>query len=144
MNTLKFCVVLLITLSIIGCDSSSSDKSDKEPLSDWESHNIHSYTFEYMTNGFSPRSGEKWEIQVANDEVVYTNFLGNGNPREELNIEMAPTINSLLEKITRCEEKESCQIKVQEYDEKYSYPVKYSEQIISESIGFEVSGFVAQ
>lgn len=39
-----------------------------------------------MTNVFSPCSGEKWEIQVVDDNVVYINFLGNVNPSEELSI----------------------------------------------------------
>ena len=141
--TLKTIFVCLLGLLATACDS-SSDSETQITIEDWKAQAINSYTFEYKSTGFAPLAGDEWEIQVHNGEVIYVNYLGEGNPREELMIEFAPTVDSLFNEISNCDSKDSCEVSEQHYDEKYYYPTKYTGRVLSESVGFEVSGFVIQ
>jgi len=142
---MKNLAVSLLGLLIVACNSSSDSEVQKDiTIDDWMAQNIDSYSFNYKVSGFTPRSGEEWEIYVNSGEVIHVNYIGEGTPSEDLDVELAPTIDSLFNQMSNCENIDTCEIKVQEYDITNKFPTKYTEEYISESVGFEVSSFVAQ
>ncbi|TYK64319.1 DUF6174 domain-containing protein [Colwellia echini] len=138
--------------SIIECDSTHSTNETTETtetanktteFSEWQSSNISAYSFNYVTNGFSPSIGT-WRIQVKDDEVLHTQFIEAGNFEGDLSIDDAPTIDDLILKIHGCEESSSCELSTLEFDQTYHFPTKVTFSYLSESDGVIVSEFEVQ
>lgn len=138
-------IILLLAVLIVACNSSDSeDKCELTPQQHWDAMLIDSYTFEYQETDFSPLSGLLWEVQVADGEVIYVNFIGEGTPPVELNIDSAPTIDELFISITECEASSHCDVTLLKYDEKYYYPTQYNSATGEEALGFEILNFIVQ
>jgi hypothetical protein len=109
----------------------------------WIDSNIDSYVFTYTKTGFSIDSGDEWEIQVENGDVisvtnVYTNGLSEG-----FAIETAPTIDDVYRDILgSCFMIEpSCYVNVVGFDDVYYVPIAFAYTEYSEGYGFDISDF---
>lgn len=134
-------IMFIHVLILIGCDSDKAEEPTE--LSKWQDNNISSYSFNYVTNGFSPSVG-KWRIQVQNDEVIHTQLVEKGNVDGELLLVDAPTINDLFIEIEECDGAIHCEVTQLTLDETYDFPLKATFSYTSESDGFIVSEFEVQ
>ncbi|MGF1732193.1 DUF6174 domain-containing protein [Photobacterium kasasachensis] len=136
----------LIWLLLLGCNSSGSNHQESKSdisLSKWNEASVSSYSFHYEERGFSPLKG-LWEIQVQDSKVIYVNYIGDQNPIALLDLESAPSIDTLYKKLAACEANSSCTIVELDFDDKYSFPNNYYQTTGEEGSGFALTNFVVR
>lgn len=115
-----------------------------EKMESWNASNSVSYTFVYEATGFNPAAGNKWQIQVYNDEVIHVASIGETTPFLQLQQSNAPTINTLFDEIKSCSLSMGCKVSSIAYHDEEHYPLSYQGTYFSEWSGFKISSFVAQ
>ncbi len=146
---MKLLYATLLSLALLGCDSSNGESDDPTPKSVaevnyemWNDASQTSYSFIYEETGFSPLQG-KWEIQVHNDEVIFVNYTGKNTQELSLDTSTAPSIDTLFEEVLS-EVNEGCTVTENIFDGENYFPSKFSVFCISEEVGFVVTDFVVQ
>jgi hypothetical protein len=146
---MKLLFISLIGLFLLGCNP-SDNKSDSNYLdvntginsnfSNWNDSETRYYTYILEYEGQFEISG-KWEVQVSDGEVIYFNYVGDGNPAENLSIEFAPTINALFEDILACDNSNACSV-IAKFDENNFFPNNVYIDKGKYGYGFTVTEFV--
>lgn len=138
----SFSVCLLISLLIMGCadDSISNLESTvQEEYELWNRSRPANYSFDYEATGFSPLGGV-WRISVEGETVTVVEPVTETQGPIDLNVDLAPTIDALYQRILQQIQNESVFV-VAEFDPSYHYPINAYFDVGEEGVGFVVTRF---